>query len=319
MKARLTVSIFLLLLLWQNSMAKEWRGIIPLKSTQGDVERRFGKPNKWGNYDFKNERVSFEYGDEPCRDLYLALGKDNCKCLADKGAVMSIFVEPTDIRKISDLKLDMKKFTRTAINPFPYTFEYDNVTEGITYTVDEQEDEIRTVTYYPSPVDCQDIISKRAPIYRNSWRGLIPLHATRRAVEQLLGPPQHVNGTSAVYGTDHETISVQYSKDHCAVRGSEWNVPSNTMIELVIGQRLPFLVSRLNLDANRYVREEQRPVPEHPNSLKVVNYVDRMAGIVIRAQSIEGGPEEVISITYLPAARDTALRCHIDLKVSKPN
>src|SRR5262245_38707185 len=106
MKLRIILSVPTLLLIWKSSVAKEWRGIVPLKSTRTDVEGQVGKPDKWGNYEFKVERVSFDYGNGPCKGLYLTLGEDNCKCLADDDAVMSIFVEPTVKRKISDLKLD---------------------------------------------------------------------------------------------------------------------------------------------------------------------------------------------------------------------
>jgi hypothetical protein len=42
-------------------MAKEWREIVPLKSTKFDVERLLGKPNHLGRYDIENERVSILY------------------------------------------------------------------------------------------------------------------------------------------------------------------------------------------------------------------------------------------------------------------
>lgn len=187
MNLKLILVVIGLLLLPRDSVAKEWRGIIPLKSTRADVERRFGKPDRWGEYKIKDERVTFDYGDGSCQGLYVALGVANCKCLVDENAVMSIFVEPTVKRKISVLKLDMTNFRRTPINPFPNTFEYDNPTEGITYTVDEPNDEVRHVTYYPSSKDCEDIINRRGSAHRNSWRGLVPLQSNRKNVEALLG------------------------------------------------------------------------------------------------------------------------------------
>lgn len=85
-----------------------------------------------GHYEVGDERVSFEYSDGPCTDLYRALGKDNCYCWLKIGTVTSIFVKPTMQRRVSNLKLDMEKFKRTPITPFPYTFEYSNRTEGPT-------------------------------------------------------------------------------------------------------------------------------------------------------------------------------------------
>lgn len=152
----------------QNSMAKDWHGIVPLKSTRADVERRFGKPDKWGDYQIDDERVSFEYSDGPCTDLYRGLGKENCYCLLEGGTVLSITVEPTVKRKFSELRLDLTKFKKTAISPFPYNFEYSNPTEGITYEVDESDDSIRDINYEAALIDCQNIIMSRGPKYRNA-------------------------------------------------------------------------------------------------------------------------------------------------------
>ena len=312
MKLRIILSVPILLLIWQNSVAKEWRGIVPLKSTRTDVERQFGKPDKWGNYEFKNERVSFDYGNGPCKGLYLTPGEDNCKCLADEDAVMSIFVEPTVKRKISELKLDMKRFRRTPINPFPYTFEYDNVTEGITYTVDEQENEIMHVTYYPSQVDCQDVIRRRAPVYRNSWRSLTPLRSDRKDVEALLGSPARDWGMSATYETVHEGIVAKYSDGSCDATGADWNVPKGILVELTVNPNPSFFLKELQLDPRQYERYELFPYPEIDNPPKVWNYIDNINGITIRTQSSQGGgegEEVVVSISYKPAMKDEHLRC----------
>jgi hypothetical protein len=298
-----------LLIAAQNSMAKEWRGIVPLKSMRIDVERRFGKPDKWGNYQVGDERVGFDYSDGPCTDLYRALGKDNCYCLLKIGTVTSISVKPTAQRRVSDLKLDMEKFKRTPISPFPYTFEYSNRTEGITYEVDESDNTIRNIEYYAAAVDCENIIKSYASEYRNSWRGLIPLHANRRDVERLLGPPQRSWDSSATYSTDHELVTVKYAKGRCDVDKGEWDVADDTVLELVIGQRFPFLLDQLNLAPNRWEREEMVPFSEMANPPKIVNYVNHSDGVIIRAQAKAGGEEVVISILYEPAAKDHTLHC----------
>ena len=303
-------SILMCAFLPQTASSKDWRGIVPLKSTRAEVEKRFGKPDERGGYDLKDERVSFNYGEGPCRGLYLTLGEDNCKCLADDDAVMSISVEPTGTRKISDLKLDMKKFKRTAITPFPQTFEYDNPEEGIVYTVDEEENEIQDITYYPTPADCQDIITKRAPQTRNSWRGLVPLHSNRKHVEALLGSPSRPSTTLVTYQTDHETIVAKYANGNCETSAVDWEVPKDTLIELVVNPDPNFLLKELRLDSARYERSEIFPYPETDNPPRVWNYIDKTNGIRIRTQATSGPAEElVVSITYFPAQRDAKLRC----------
>lgn len=311
MKLNLMVAVIGFLLLPHDSIAKEWRGITPLKSRRADVERRFGKPDKWGDYEFKDERVSFDYGNGPCKGLYVALREDNCKCLTDHNTVMSIFVEPTVKRKVSDLKLDMTNFRRTPINPFPNTFEYDNPAEGITYTVDEPNDEIRHVTYYPAPTDCQDIIAQRAPAHRNSWRGLVPLKSNRENVEALLGPARHNLQTHATYETSHESIVAYYSDGRCDASGRGWSVPQGTLIELVVNPNPGFSLQELHLDAHRYERREIFPYPEIDNPPRVWNYIDSLHGIRIRTQSSHGGggEEMVVSLIYGPEKKDEKLRC----------
>ena len=311
---RLSTSILFSILMCafppQTVFAKDWRGITPLKSTRAEVEKRFGKPDKWGGYDFKGERVSFDYAEGTCKGLYLVLGEDNCKCLADDEAVMSITVEPSVTLKISDLKLDMKKFKRTAITPFPQTFEYDNVEEGIVYTVDEQENEINDITYYPSVADCKDIIAKRAPQTRNSWRGLVPLHSSRKNVEALLGSPTRDSTFLVSYETDTEAVVATYSNGNCETSGVEWEVPKDTLIELVVNPTPSFLLNELRLVSSRYERSEIRPYPETDNPPRVWNYTDKTNGIRIRTQTSSGGGQElVVSITYFPAQRDAKLRC----------
>ncbi|MGH9931167.1 MAG: hypothetical protein ACREA9_18315, partial [Pyrinomonadaceae bacterium] len=181
---------------------------------------------------------------------------------------------------------------------------------GINYTIDQSEDEIWHVTYYPSMADCESIIKSRAPKYRNSWRGLIPLHANRQDVERVLGPPKRTWETSAAYETDHEMVNVKYAKGKCGEPNNEWNVPADVVVEFVVGQRFGFLLSQLNLDPNRYERQEVFPLPEIDNPPKIANYVSQADGISIRAQSSGGGEEVVVSITYRPARTDEKLRCN---------
>lgn len=297
------------LLAAQISMAKEWRGVVPLKSTRADVERRFGKPDKWGHYAVGDERVSFEYSDGPCTDLYRTLGKDNCYCSLEAGTVTSIFVKSIVPRKISDLKLDMKKFKRTPISPFPDTFEYADRIEGITYEVDESENTIRNIEFYAAAADCENIIKSRTLQYRNTWRGLIPLQAKRRDVERVLGAPQRTWQTSAVYETDHEIVNVTYAKGNCGEPDVRWKVPADTVVEFAVGQRFGFPLSQLNLDPSRWERQEIFPFPEIANPPKVANYVNQVDGIIVRAQSKVGAEEVVVSIMYQPARRDESLRC----------
>ena len=87
--------------------AKEWRGIVPLRSTAEDVERLLGPqpgpegPRTW--YSLKNESVELSFSD---------LTKLDCATRLPKGTVMRISVRPKAGMLLSDLTIDEKRFRR---------------------------------------------------------------------------------------------------------------------------------------------------------------------------------------------------------------
>ena len=131
-----TIPIFVLCLCGAKLVqAKEWRGIVPLKSTRVDVERLLGKPNGLGRYEFNNERAYIDYAKE-CDQL-----KD-CLCLVPKDTVISIFVTLESDLKLSELKLDRSKYKKSRSVHLPSIVNFTNDEEGITYTVDEEDEEV---------------------------------------------------------------------------------------------------------------------------------------------------------------------------------
>jgi len=310
---KILLAFFALSIFRLDVFAKEWRGIVPLSSTRADVERLMGKPNELGRYEVNGERADIIYSDGPCRGQFYPLEKPSCKCLVQKDTVLSIYVEPDQL-KFSKVRIDKSKFTRTAIVVGNGLFSYSNVTDGIVYTVDEVQDEVIDVEYLPSFADCQ-LVTTMTATPRNSWRGLIPLHSNRQVVEALLGPPSRSWERAHSYDAENEIVTVKYSKGKCDEPGTEWNVPNDTIVEFVVTPRLSFLLRQLNLDFQSYQREEVFPLPEIPDPPKVADYVDHVNGIIIRAE-LNGGSEEVVSITYRPAKKDEALRCSTNPKAA---
>jgi len=304
---KILFAFFALVIFRVEVFAKEWRGIVPLRSTRADVARLLGKPNQLGRYEVKGEKADIIYSDGPCKGLYLSLERTNCKCLVPKDTVLSIYVEPDQPLKFSKLGIDKSKFTRTAIVVGNGMFSYSNVTEGIVYTVHESEDEVIDAEYLPSFADCQRV-GTMTPKPRNSWRGLIPLHSNQQGVESLLGVPARSWDGIHAYEAENETVTVKYSKGNCDQPGTEWSVPEGTVVEFVVTPRLSFLLRQLNLDLDSYQRQELSALPEIPNPPKFANYIDNVNGIIIRVQS-NGASEEVVSITYRPSKKDEELRC----------
>src|SRR5882724_2780488 len=181
----LLLFLFCFLLVGQTQ-AKSWRGIVPLKSTRADVERLLGKEDSFGRYQFADERGSIRYRQDPCLGAYRPLQKDNCECMVSKDTVVSIFVTLEVTRTFSSLHLDKTKHERKPHHVGPLFVDYVNWDEGVIYTIDESNDEILDIEYVPSDADCNDLLARNTPTYRNSWRGLIPLHSNRTDVERLL-------------------------------------------------------------------------------------------------------------------------------------
>jgi hypothetical protein len=155
-KASIAVIFLFLLLPTVNLQAKEWRGIVPLKSTRADVERLLGLPGAHGRYQFKDERVYVNYAEGSCNRV------GDCLCLVSKDTVLSIYVELEVETRFSTLKLDKTKYKKLVIVPDASQATYSNDEEGIIYTVDEENDDVIAIQYLPSAKDCEDVMKRRA-------------------------------------------------------------------------------------------------------------------------------------------------------------
>lgn len=140
--------------------AKEWRGIVPLKSTRADVENLLGKPNGLGRYQFENERAYINYSSGCAR-------VDDCLCVVPKDTVIYIFVTLESDLKLSELKIDRTKYHKTRSTHLPGIVTYANDEEGIIYTVDDEDDEVTDIAYLYTTRDCQSLLKdpqlKRRP------------------------------------------------------------------------------------------------------------------------------------------------------------
>jgi hypothetical protein len=114
--------------------AKEWRGIVPLKSKRADVERLLGPvPNGFPHYVLPDETVYVEYA-YPC-------GYKNPPGWPDpppgwnvpKDTVVSISVEPKESILFSSLALDLSKFEK--VEGDSQHFNYIDGEEGFTVNV----------------------------------------------------------------------------------------------------------------------------------------------------------------------------------------
>jgi hypothetical protein len=127
------------------------------------VERLLGKPNGLGRYEFEKERAYIDYA-AGCDD-----SKD-CLCLIPKDTVISIFVTLDNDLKLSELKIDGSKYKKRRSAHLPSIVNFTNDEEGITYTVDAEDEEVMNITYLPSARDCHNLIYRARRNKRHSSR-----------------------------------------------------------------------------------------------------------------------------------------------------
>jgi hypothetical protein len=309
MSLRILAAALLLILGVINARGKEWRGIVPLKSTRADVERLFGKENELGRYQFEDERAYIFYSDGPCGGVYQGLKKDKCECLVPDGTVLSIHVTLEVSRKFSSLKIDSRLYERQLIRPGTPIYAYSNSTEGVVYRVDESADDIIAVEYLPSAKTCQDVKNAHAKP-RNVWRDLSPLHSTRSDVERLLGPPKTKSPSALIYKIETEAVTVRYARGNCNLDDSGWSVPLDTVLEINVAPLVTVLLSDLDLDLQNWERVES----SHPENLFYYTNVEH--GVTVETKYSDGC-ERVISIKYGPSRRDLGLACHLPRTTTK--
>ena len=127
------------------------------------------------------------------------------------------------------------------------------------------------------------------------WRGIVPLRSTRADVERLLGRP--VEGSSHLYQTANERISITYSQRPCDY---DWQVPLGTVINISVHSMNPPAFAALKLDERGY--EKRRDV--HLESL--FYYVNQEKGINYTVDTAAG---VVTGVEYFPSAKDNSRRC----------
>lgn len=151
---------------------KEWRGIVPLRSTRADVERLLGPPESasGGVYVTEGERVSVTYAGREC-DYGWRVPVDT---------VISFFVYPKEPPKVADLKLDEKRYERRRDVHITTLYYYVDQKEGINYTVDTGRGLVTGVEYYPALRD-NALLCQPPPKAAAGEGGASPRPATKPA------------------------------------------------------------------------------------------------------------------------------------------
>lgn len=136
------------------------------------------------------------------------------------------------------------------------------------------------------------------------WRGIVPLHSTRAEVERLLGPPTEQHSEhSVLYRTENETLIINYARGlPCGIgeKYSQWRVPRGTVESIFITPNKGSPLSQLRIDESNY---KKRSGGDRPEDIYYINDED--------GESLRVFQDQVMDITYSPAASDEHLRCAV--------
>jgi hypothetical protein len=136
---------------------------------------------------------------------------------------------------------------------------------------------------------------------QKGWRGIVPLHSTRKDVERLVGTPKASRATT--YVMKDGRITVFYSDGVCKNDGTiDWNVPPDTVVNLKFEPNHGLMIADLDMDMAKFERLND------PHAQIAVHYYSKEEGIRISARLLRAG-EEVQYIIYEPASKDFHLRC----------
>lgn len=141
----------------------------------------------------------------------------------------------------------------------------------------------------------------QSPEQGKGWRGLVPLKATRRDVEGLLGSPDTPGGSS--YKTDGQYVRVDYSDGPCEKGWPYgWNVEKDTVTSIWVNPGKTLVLDELKLDEKKYQKHQ-----DNGHVQDRVHYVNPDEGIDILVN--EFPMPVVIGFSYIPTSSDEQLRC----------
>ena len=130
------------------------------------------------------------------------------------------------------------------------------------------------------------------------WRGLVPLQATRRDVERLVGAPKTPGGST--YEKDGFSVYVDYSDGPCEKGWPYgWNVASDTVTSMLVVSKNHVVVAFAK-DNKKYQR-----IPD-PHVQARVHHVDHDQGVDIIVDETD---DSIKGINYIPTSADEKLRC----------
>lgn len=132
--------------------ANKWNDLIPLVSTRVDVEKILGPPISSSKviyaaeYKTEDAKISIGYSTGCSR-------KPNDGWDVPPGRIINITVYPNVRQKFSSNKLNLTKYTKITDRELERFTYYTSEEDGISITVNTDDDEITSVSYFPMAKD----------------------------------------------------------------------------------------------------------------------------------------------------------------------
>ena len=130
------------------------------------------------------------------------------------------------------------------------------------------------------------------------WRGIVPLHSTKKDVERLLGPAPN---TRNIYKLKDMVVVIEYSDvpcEKCWPFG--WNVPLGTVLEITIRPTAKLDVADSGLNLSAYKRTKD------PEVEGIDYYTNQKEGITVTFRVFD---QSIDTIAYGPSEDDYDLAC----------
>jgi|GEM_PF-5239508 len=166
-----------------------FHGIVPFVTTKAEVEKKFGKRDRYGRYEFEEGTVSINYSEIECTKPAV-----NCSCFVPVGTVLQVEVSPSSEIRIVDLNLSPKEWESGAVKGHhaeDLKF-FSNPKSGVTYYV--QAGIIHQIVYDVGIDTCEKLVQKAGPGFNKDGLSLktVPMVRCNSAILPKAGNGGHL-------------------------------------------------------------------------------------------------------------------------------
>lgn len=151
---RIIIFIFVTIIIfvtscWPTEKIEDgWHGILPIKSTQTDVEQKLGSPTdvrgNYSTYETELAVINVSYSGEPCT------GEDFGKWNVPRGTVLDMSIGPKADLFVSELNWDQNKYQKSGRSEIGENINLYNLKDHISINarVEPQGKELVTAIFY---------------------------------------------------------------------------------------------------------------------------------------------------------------------------